>query len=85
MQDPLYLEELERLQYMEEEACRLEEEEAMRRKEEWMLRDAALHSKFLYEKRKRQLQEEQQKKQEVLYTGSCLYVCNVSLLIHQTG
>ncbi|KAG0727001.1 U2 small nuclear ribonucleoprotein auxiliary factor subunit-related protein 1 [Chionoecetes opilio] len=66
MQDPVYLEGLERLQLMEEEARRLEEEEAERRKEEWMLRDAALHSKFIYEKRKKQLQEDQQKRQEEL-------------------
>lgn len=60
------MKELERLQHMEEETQRLEEEEARRKKEEWLLRDAALHSKFLYEKHKKQLQEQQQKKQEVL-------------------
>lgn len=73
MQDPQYVKELERLQHMEEEAERLEEEEAIRRKEEWLLRDAALHSKFLYEKHKRQLQEEQQKKQEVLDVSEFLH------------
>ncbi|MPC35006.1 hypothetical protein E2C01_028414 [Portunus trituberculatus] len=66
MQDPSYREELERLWIMEEETWRLEEEEAHRRKEEWQLRDAALHSKFLNEKCKREFQEEQKKKQEVL-------------------
>lgn len=65
MQDPFYREELERLWLMEEEARRLEEEEAQRRREEWQLRDVALHSKFLNEKRKREFQEEQKKKQEV--------------------
>ncbi|XP_045128013.1 U2 small nuclear ribonucleoprotein auxiliary factor 35 kDa subunit-related protein 2-like isoform X3 [Portunus trituberculatus] len=64
MQDPSYREELERLWIMEEETWRLEEEEAHRRKEEWQLRDAALHSKFLNEKCKREFQEEQKKKQE---------------------
>ncbi|KAK8736378.1 hypothetical protein OTU49_004967 [Cherax quadricarinatus] len=44
----------------------MEEEDAARRKEEWQLRDAALHSKFLREKRKRLLQKEQQEKQEAL-------------------
>ena len=72
MRDPMYLEELERLQCMEEEAQRLEEEEAKRRKEEWLLRDAALHSKFLNEKQKRELQEEQRMKQEVLCANSFL-------------
>ena len=83
MLDPSYREELERLWILEEETRRLEEEEARRRKEEWQLRDAALHSKFLNEKRKREFQEEQKRKQEVLCAEFfCLEYCHFLLIRH---